>query len=47
MKHPNSYGSSSKRITPEAWLLRLFTSPTIPNIISRRPGYVFTSFTNA
>ena len=43
---PNSYGSSSNNITPDAWLLRLLTKPSIPSIISNNPGYVFTSLIN-
>ena len=46
MKEPNSYGSSSNNITPEAWLLLLFTKPSIPCMISNNPGYILTSFIN-
>ena len=46
MNEPNWYGSSSNKITPEAWLLLLFTNPSIPIIISNNPGYSLTSLIN-
>ena len=46
MKQPNSYGSSSNKITPEACELLLLTKPSIPIMISKSPGYISTSLIN-
>ena len=46
IKEPNSYGFSSNNITPEACELLLLINPSIPIIISNKPGYWFTSLIN-